>query len=267
MAWIAALCSLSVMEASQCAENCISHIVNIDLDRGVGLLVLGVEEAEVATEIDQGGALVVQLEFDAPDRARPFAAAVEKSSTVTSESAAVWSRVRREQARFVQEYLIDLNAAQAAIRAGYSAKTARVIGHENLTRPDIAAAIEKAMAERAERTELTADWVVDELRKIAGANMADYMKSTLDDDPYLAIAAAATARARSRRPVSQSAKALLFSIAVYTRVSHCKLLISTDYFSPSPSGRISYRVFGTYALGSPGFSGPSLDLTALPQRG
>jgi CO/xanthine dehydrogenase Mo-binding subunit len=48
-------------------------------------------------------------------------------------------------------------------------------------------------------------------------------------------AAAATARARSRRPVSQSPKALLFSIAVYTRVSHCKLLISTDYFSPSPS--------------------------------
>ena len=64
MAWIAALCSLS-MEASQCAENCISHIVNIDLDRGVGLLVLGVEEPEVATEIDQGGELVVELEFDA----------------------------------------------------------------------------------------------------------------------------------------------------------------------------------------------------------
>jgi hypothetical protein len=81
-----------------------------------------------------------------------------------------------KQARFVQEYLIDLNAAQAAIRAGYSAKTARVIGHENLTRPEIAAAIEKAMAERAERTGLTADWVVDELRKIAFANMADYMK-------------------------------------------------------------------------------------------
>src|SRR5271166_5586839 len=62
-----------------------------------------------------------------------------------------------KQARFVQEYLIDLNAAQAAIRAGYSAKTARVIGHENLTKPDIAAAIEKAKAKRAERTELTSD--------------------------------------------------------------------------------------------------------------
>ena len=61
-----------------------------------------------------------------------------------------------KQVRFVQEYLIDPNAAQAAIRAGYSAKTARVIGHENLTKPDIAAAIEKAMAERAERTRLSA---------------------------------------------------------------------------------------------------------------
>jgi phage terminase small subunit len=80
-----------------------------------------------------------------------------------------------KQARFVQEYLIDLNAAQAAIRAGYSAKTARVIGHENLTKPDIAAAIEKARATHAERAGLTADWVIDELRKIAAANMADYV--------------------------------------------------------------------------------------------
>jgi phage terminase small subunit len=94
-----------------------------------------------------------------------------------------------KQARFVQEYLIDLNAAQAAIRAGYSAKTARVIGHEILTKPDIAAAIEKAMAERAERTRLTADWVVEELRKLAGANMLDYMKSTPQGDPYLDFSA------------------------------------------------------------------------------
>jgi len=41
------------------------------------------------------------------------------------------------------------------------------------------------MAERAERTRLTADWVVDELRKLAGANMADYMRSTPEGDPYL----------------------------------------------------------------------------------
>ena len=41
----------------------------------------------------------------------------------------------------------------------------------------------------AERCELSADWVVDELRKIAGANMADYMKSTTDGDPYLDFSA------------------------------------------------------------------------------
>jgi phage terminase small subunit len=90
-----------------------------------------------------------------------------------------------KQARFVQEYLIDLNAAQAAIRAGYSVKTARVIGHENLRKPEIAAAIAEAQNKRAERAELTADMVVDELRKIAFANMAGYMKSTPGGNPYL----------------------------------------------------------------------------------
>ena len=64
-----------------------------------------------------------------------------------------------------------------------------MIGHENLTKPDIAAAIEKAKAKRAERTELTSDMVVDELRKIGFANMADYMKSTPLGDPYLDFSA------------------------------------------------------------------------------
>jgi hypothetical protein len=108
-----------------------------------------------------------------------------------------------KQARFVQEYLIDLNAAQAAIRAGYSAKTARVIGHENLRKPEIAAAVEKAMAERAERTEVTADLVVGELRKIAFANMADYMKSTPEGDPYLDFSTLTSAQPR-RSPRSPS---------------------------------------------------------------
>jgi len=57
-------------------------------------------------------------------------------------------------------------------------------GHQNLTKLHIAAAIEKARAKRAERCEVTVDWVFDELRKIAGANMADYLKSTTHGDPY-----------------------------------------------------------------------------------
>jgi phage terminase small subunit len=67
-----------------------------------------------------------------------------------------------KQERFVQEYLIEPNATQAAVRAGYSAKTAAVIGHENLIKPHVAAEIAKARAKGAERCEVTADWGVDE---------------------------------------------------------------------------------------------------------
>lgn len=65
-----------------------------------------------------------------------------------------------KQQRFVEEYLVDLNATQAAIRAGYSENTARAIGAENLTKPDIADAIAGAQAERSKRTEVTADYVL-----------------------------------------------------------------------------------------------------------
>lgn len=71
-----------------------------------------------------------------------------------------------KQQRFVDEYLIDLNATQAAIRAGYSGKTARSISNENLTKPDIQAAIEKGMLARSGRVEITQDMVLRELAKI-----------------------------------------------------------------------------------------------------
>jgi phage terminase small subunit len=71
-----------------------------------------------------------------------------------------------KQQRFVDEYLIDLNATQAAIRAGYSQKTARSISNENLTKPDIQAAIEKGMKARSGRVEITQDMVLRELAKI-----------------------------------------------------------------------------------------------------
>lgn len=71
-----------------------------------------------------------------------------------------------KQQRFVEEYLIDLNATQAAIRAGYSADTARAIGCENLTKPDIAAAVEEAQALRSMRTNITQDQVLRELARI-----------------------------------------------------------------------------------------------------
>lgn len=65
-----------------------------------------------------------------------------------------------KQNLFVKEYLVDLNATQAAIRAGYSEKTAHDIGCENLKKPNIAKAIQEAMDARSQRTEITADYVL-----------------------------------------------------------------------------------------------------------
>lgn len=67
-----------------------------------------------------------------------------------------------KQERFVEEYLIDLNATQAAIRAGYSARTAYSIGEENLRKPEIAAAIDEAKAERAAEAGINARWVLEQ---------------------------------------------------------------------------------------------------------
>ena len=65
-----------------------------------------------------------------------------------------------KQQRFVEEYLVDLNAAQAAIRAGYSRNSARQIGDENLSKPVIAAAVAEAKRERSEATKIDAEWVL-----------------------------------------------------------------------------------------------------------
>lgn len=91
----------------------------------------------------------------------------------------------KKQKRFVEEYLIDLNATQAAIRAGYSPETAQQIGSENLSKPVISSAIAKAMAERAKRTGVNADRVVMELAKIAFVNAANLINAedaTLKED-------------------------------------------------------------------------------------
>lgn len=90
-----------------------------------------------------------------------------------------------KQARFVEEYLIDLNATQAAIRAGYSARTAKQQGQRLLTNVDVQAAVSAAQEARSERTEITQDAVLRELAKIGFANMSDYMRTGLDGDPVL----------------------------------------------------------------------------------
>lgn len=81
--------------------------------------------------------------------------------------AATENKLTPKQSLFVKEYLVDLNATQAAIRAGYSKKTAGSVGQENLTKPEIQAALKAAMVERSRRTEITADRVLKEYARIA----------------------------------------------------------------------------------------------------
>lgn len=82
-----------------------------------------------------------------------------------------------KQERFVQEYLIDLNATQAAIRAGYSQKTASETGYENLRKPQISEKIQEAMKERSERTAITQDMVLKELAKIGFSDLRKALTS------------------------------------------------------------------------------------------
>ena len=87
------------------------------------------------------------------------------------------AKLTEKQQRFVDEYLIDLNATQAAIRAGYSAKTADVQGSRMLANCKVQQAISIAMAERSKRTGINQDRVVLELARIAFVKMTDIIDS------------------------------------------------------------------------------------------
>ncbi len=95
-----------------------------------------------------------------------------------------------KQQCFVDEHLIDLNATQAAIRAGYSERTARQIASENLAKPDIQEAIAKAKQERSEATKVDAEWVLKQavelhqrcMQEIKPARNPKTQKQLYDDD-------------------------------------------------------------------------------------
>lgn len=87
------------------------------------------------------------------------------------------AKLTEKQQRFIDEYLIDLNATQAAIRAGYSVKTADKQGYQLLEKTRVAEAISEKMAERSRRTGVNQDRVVMELAKIAFVNAADVIDS------------------------------------------------------------------------------------------
>jgi Terminase small subunit len=91
------------------------------------------------------------------------------------------------QQRFVAEYLVDLNATQAAIRAGYSPRTAAAIGHENLRKPEIAAAVASARNELTECTEVTIETVVAELARLGFARLGEPPSAAVKHDALVSL--------------------------------------------------------------------------------
>lgn len=81
---------------------------------------------------------------------------------------------RDRRAAFVREYLVNLNATQAATRAGYSARSAHVTGARLLKDPNVAAAIQAGMDQRAQRVGMTADDVLREIKLLAQSDVGDY---------------------------------------------------------------------------------------------
>ena len=93
--------------------------------------------------------------------------------------------LNEKQKRFVSEYIIDLNAKQAAIRAGYSPKGAEPQASRLLSNAKIQVEIAKAMEDRGKRTGITQDRVLAELSAIAFAKATDYVE--VDDDGSVKI--------------------------------------------------------------------------------
>jgi phage terminase small subunit len=162
-----------------------------------------------------------------------------------------------KQERFVGEYLKDLNATQAAIRAGYSPSSAAEIGYENLRKPQIATAISEAFKARAERTRVEGDRVVLELARIGFSDIREiaswgegglaYKASDeLTDDSAATIAGIVETVTRTR----DGRKRRTLTIKLHDKVRSLELLgrhlgIFTDkvQMAPPPEG-FTIRLIG-----------------------
>ena len=95
------------------------------------------------------------------------------------------TRLSSKQQRFVVEYLVDLNATQAAIRAGYSPKTAKSIGSENLTKPDIQACVQERRKDARKRAEITLDDILAEYKRIAFTGLSKFLRINENNEPEI----------------------------------------------------------------------------------
>lgn len=95
------------------------------------------------------------------------------------------SKLNDKQEMFCLEYLVDLNATQASIRAGYSEKTANRIGSELLTKPHVQERISELKASRNERVEINSDWVLSQLVDIHNLDVIDILDNVGNFKPIV----------------------------------------------------------------------------------
>lgn len=93
------------------------------------------------------------------------------------------NKLNAKQVRFCEEYLVDLNATQAAVRAGYSEKTAKEIGCENLTKPNIAEYVAELKQKRSNETAIDAAWVLNAAKKVHDRCMQEEAVTDRDGAP------------------------------------------------------------------------------------
>lgn len=113
-------------------------------------------------------------------------------------------RLTPKQALFVLEYLVDFNATQAAIRAGYSEKTARKIGSENLTKPDIEKALREAITKRAEKVGIDAVQVLELIQELAEADPGEAVEWGADGVTLMESTSLSAAVRRTVAEVSET---------------------------------------------------------------
>lgn len=118
-----------------------------------------------------------RTKFDSDDTKKKSTRKPKTLLPMPSKSVLDSLKLTPKQRLFVQEYLIDLNATQASIRAGYSIKNAEFQAHCLLKNPKLKQAIKLAMYEREQRTKVTQDRVIEELAKIAFINPTDVVNS------------------------------------------------------------------------------------------
>lgn len=134
------------------------------------------QPAKPAARKKAAGSAAPARKTPAPKKAPPKATKPSKASAAPVEDQATPAPLTDKQQRFVDEYMVDLNATQAAIRAGYSPDTAGAIGHENLKKPEIQSALAAARKSQQERTGVNADRVVLEAWHILTADARELVE-------------------------------------------------------------------------------------------